>query len=296
MKTSHVKDMCARFKSTASEMDFVRQSIRGVADITRQQLSQSPVGDMTRVAKVAGMCVYRDVRGDTRVVRVRDTVVLRRGTGVDPGLPSVRSICAVAQQSMLDAHRVQAAVAGSHDFVSDMLLGSSKKRGKIPHIAAVLLISKAPRRVVESSAPVWHAIVDGVIMVLADERMFTRDQLRYLHSSYNPVVLAKAQAEGRDIFRCCLTMVKMVCAYYSAAVSGEEAEDLALALTYDISASPAPITSREGVVCRNLGWIERLLATEYSKINRFFGNWEAPETSTAAMFCANFKNIARREG
>lgn len=299
MKTPHVHDMRNRFAAEAAEMDFVRQSIRGVGDITRQQLSQSPVGDMTRVAKVAGMCVYRDVAGDVRVVRSSDTVVLRRSTGVDSGSPVVRAImsmCAVAQQAMLDAHRVRQATSGSHDFISDMFLGNSKKRGTEQHVTAVLLTTDVPVSVIEELRPTWHTRSKDFVLAIAPESAFGKNQLAYVLGTYNPVILAKAEALGKDIFHCCLTMIRVVCVYYGAEVSEEEIEDLASALTYDVSASTAPITSRAGVVCRNLGWIERLLATDYSKMGLFHGAWESPETSTAAMFCANFKNIANRSG
>src|SRR5690606_40569721 len=51
--------MRSRFLSHETEKSFAKESARGTADVTRQQLSQSTVGEMSRVARITASCFVR---------------------------------------------------------------------------------------------------------------------------------------------------------------------------------------------------------------------------------------------
>jgi len=301
-KDVHVRGMRSRFNNRATEDTFVSESIRGMSDVSKQQLSQGSIGDMTRVAKIAAMCFYRPFSGGLHVVTSDGPRLILDDNICDSGVPAVRAvmaICAVAQQAALDSHRAESGSIGTHDLVADMILGQSKgydKKGDVTSkLTLVAFSNDISRAVLDVCCPVWVYEIDGVIVTLIRHENVTIDISRYVTATYSPAVLTLCKTEGRDIVNICKAGVKLICNYYSVPISPVELSDMSYVLTYEVEASIAPITSREGLMSRNLGWVEQLLATDYSKLPALHSNHETPETSTAAMFMGNFKHLTSRD-
>lgn len=87
-----VRGLSKRFGSISVANTFVRGSVRGVNDIMIQRLSQSKIGDMSRIARIGARCFYRDSEGVLCIasrVPARDMDVERKQ---DSGTPSVRAV------------------------------------------------------------------------------------------------------------------------------------------------------------------------------------------------------------
>ncbi|KAL9122210.1 MAG: hypothetical protein Q9187_001227 [Circinaria calcarea] len=129
MKKEHILGMKSRFGTGSYLHMVVEDSIRGMNDVGRQQLSQGSIGSMSRTARIAASCFFRPSSGGLYVVtRTGEMKILNDGIA-DVGCPSVRGImnlCSKAQQAALDSHRAQTSVLDVHDMISDLLLGCER--------------------------------------------------------------------------------------------------------------------------------------------------------------------------
>lgn len=297
-KDSNLKAMHERFNSTATETDFVAQSIRGTKDVCRQQLSQGLIGDMTRVAKIAAMCFFRSSTGTLCVSSRSGIATLVRDDVTDPGYPAVRavmSLCEVAQQAALDAHRVQESSIPSHDFVSDIILCRpvlAPSSTKLPTM--VLFDQDVPSHLLHSLDLKWKYVIDSHLAVLCNPSRVTGAHVVYITGSYNPIVLAKCEAVRDNVVSVCMLALTVVCNYYNVQLTDLELNDLSHVLTYKTSNSTSPITTRAGMTARNLGWIETLEGTDVNAISTLTGHFEEPHNSTSAVFMHNFSHITNR--
>ncbi|ESZ96261.1 hypothetical protein SBOR_3316 [Sclerotinia borealis F-4128] len=132
MKPALVRQTGTRFTNHLAEDNYIEESIRGMSDITKQQLMQGPIGYMSRMAKMASMCF---VRVDSALCAViKDGLVhLENSPSYQAGCPcltAVSRICAAAQQSALDSHRASVEGGGHtrvlppHDMIADLFEGS----------------------------------------------------------------------------------------------------------------------------------------------------------------------------
>jgi hypothetical protein len=294
-KDSNLKAMHNRFNTTDTERDFVSQSIRGMKDVCKQQLSQGLIGDMTRVAKIAAMCFTRPATGGLYVVTNTGSKLLCGDGLVDAGVPAVRavmSLCEVAQQAALDSHRVQESDMTSHDFVSDILLGRpvlEPKGGKLPSL--VVFSENCPSSVVSQVDPLWKYKADGGIVALCKKQYFNAEVSRYITGSYSPRMTSSIANNKFTAQQLCHTSLIVACNYYGIRLTPIELKDLSYVLSYEISLSSSPITTRSGLLARSLPWIETIEGTDVTKLQEIKTGWQEPFSSTSSMFTSNFSRM-----
>lgn len=299
-KDVHVEQMCTRFNLTSTADSFVTESIRGMEDVKRQRISQGTLGDMTRISKIVASCFFRPDTGSLYVKTSEDSVLLNDDGIKDIGSPSVRamsSICAVAQQAALDAHRAEAKDYISHDFISDLVLGCRRKVHISPtceytfiEFSAVGIEKKILSNMVRICDPKWIFSDDGnTIRALCKPSSINANIGKYIKSAYNPEVLSKVVEDKRT--KVCANGIRIICNYYSINISAVEINDISYMYSYSVPLSNDPITSRSGLTARKLAWIETFEATDYKKLPDIESNFETPDTTTAAMFISNFNNL-----
>ncbi|GJD05437.1 hypothetical protein ColKHC_14262 [Colletotrichum higginsianum] len=64
--------------------------------------------------------------------------------------------------------------------------------------------------------------------------------------------------------------------FYGCSFTVEEVKDLAMCMSYEPEASGLPPTTREGILRRDLGWVEQLLTTDYSRLEHITSFDERP--------------------
>jgi hypothetical protein len=298
-KDSNLKAMHERFNTTDTERDFVSQSIRGMKDVCKQQLSQGLIGDMTRVAKVAAMCFTRPATGGLYVVTNSGSILLCDDGLSDPGVPSVRaimSLCEVAQQAALDSHRVQESDMASHDFVSDVLLGRPVLEPKGARLPTLVVFSDdCPLSIVNQSAPIWKYQAEGGIVVLCKQQSLTQQAASYVIGAYNPRVVSSVTDDKVKVQQICYMGLVVACNYYKLRLTTLELNDLSYVLSYKISLSTSPITTRQGILARSLPWIETIEGTDVTKLQGLKADWQEPFSSTSSMFASNFSRMVLGE-
>lgn len=298
-KKKHVDGMHARFNSNTTESSFVKESIRGMGDVSRQQLSQGLLGDMTRVAKVAASCFYRPANGGLYVTKRTGSRLVVNDNKTDPGSPSVRAIanlCAVAQQAALDSHRAEAHDTVSHDFISDLILGCENTDSTRPTSGYTLVefTSDVPIKLLATSLYSWKYTSNDGIFCLCKPSNVSKSLGAYVAGAYNPVVLSSTSGSDRKTVDICSRGLSTVCNYYGVGMSELELYDVSFMFCYAVAASANPITTRPGMLDRGLGWIETLLATDYTKLPLLSGFNEDANSTTSSMFISNFDNMVEK--
>lgn len=315
-KPDHLLGMHTRFNSTTVASSFVEECIRGTEDVKEQQLSQGNLGDMTRVAKIAASCVYRPSSGSLYVKeRDRSFLIIEDGKK-DSGTPSVRGImalCASAQQAKLNAHRVKIADdtmgSSNHDFISDLVLGCNRKTHLSSTSSYTYVQLKTP--CIEKTQTCDRITLDdlcslcsklestwkyvnsdaSLINILCKPSSVKGGICKYVYAAYNPIILSTLVSSENNVLEICKRGITIVCNYYKIQVSPIELHDLAAVYSYRPGASRHPITSREGMMSRNLGWIETFQATDYTKLPSLQSEFEYPDSTSSATFMSNFDNL-----
>lgn len=298
-KDSNLKAMHDRFNTDDTERDFVSQSIRGMKDVCKQQLSQGLIGDMTRVAKVAAMCFTRPATGGLYVVTSAGSHILCDDGITDAGVPAVRaimSLCEVAQQAALDSHRVQESDMASHDFVSDILLGRPVLEPKGPKLPTLVVFDdQCPVSVVSQVEPIWRYTTEGGVVVLCKQQKLSGDAAQHVIGAYSPKVLSSVTENKVRAQELCHMGLTVACNYYKLRLTPVELNDLSYVLSYRISFSSAPITTRKGMLARSLPWIETMEGTDVTKLQELKADWQQPFSSTSSMFTSNFSRMVLGE-
>lgn len=299
-KDQHISQMHQRFNSPSTADSFVFESIRGMEDVKRQQSSQGTLGDMTRISKIVASCFFRPHDGSLYMKHSNGNILLADDKMIDAGTPSVRamsSICGVAQQAALDAHRADAKDYVSHDFISDLVLGCYRKVHMSPtfeytfiEFETVKISITALEHLVRQCKPKWiYTNHSNTVYALCKPADILSSMHTYVRSTYNPEILSIIKPDNR--FNVCKNGITIICNYYSIAMSDIEITDISYMYSYEPTASKNPITSRPGLLARKLGWIESFEATDYTKLPSLESNFERPDTTTAAMFMSNFNNL-----
>jgi hypothetical protein len=132
----------------------------------------------------------------------------------------------------------------------------------------------------------WHYGVPGGIALITLDSSVTEENVHMVIGSYSPVVLSLcAEFSRRDI---CETALKMVFNYYEIVPEGDDMRDVVSMFCYRVSSSLLPITTREGLFSRKLGWMETLIGCDYTKLPSLAGSTTMPLSATSAAFCSNF--------
>lgn len=293
-KDSNLNAMHDRFNSDNTEKDFVSQSIRGMKDVCKQQLSQGLIGYMTRVAKMAAMCFTRPASGGLYAITDRGSVLVCDDKLVDPGVPAVRavmSLCEVAQQAALDSHRVQESDMASHDFVSDLFLHRPVLEPTGKKLPTLIVFHKNTSSfIISATKPIWKYDTGDGVVVLCEVKKMPGDVASYITGAYNPVIVAAAEKRKYTAQQLCYTGISAVCNYYKVRLTSVELNDLSYLMSFRVSQSIDPITTRKGLVARSLPWVETIEATE-TNIGELRADWQVPFSSTSSMFMANFTRM-----
>lgn len=291
-KAEHLNMLSQRMNDTPGTSTFLQDSMKGVRDIMRQQMSQGSIGDMARVAKLAAMCFTRGPNGGTYATLRRSRVLIERDTLPVQGVPSLRcvmSLCQASQQAALDAHRVGSVISTGLDMISDLLMGRSKTRDHASCDTLYVLQGLNEEAVRTKLEAGFCCIVKDRIVAVAKDDKCTRDLSQYIVGAYSPVILALIEPERRrDV---CRTGIVVVCNYYSVKFEGDDIVDLSIAMSYATEKSVLPITTRAGLLERNMGWAETLMATDYTKLPYLTGSVSKPWSPTSAAMCSNFDNV-----
>lgn len=294
-KDSNLLAMHRRFNDESTELDFVKQSIRGMKDVCNQQLSQGLIGDMTRGAKIAAMCFTRPSSGGLYVATAAGTKLLSDDGITDPGFPAVRavmSLCEVAQQAALDSHRVKESDMPSHDLISSVLLGRPVLEPKGAKLPTLLVFGDSiAEDLIHSLKPKWRHATEGTVVLLCPPVRLDASTCSHLVGSYDPVVLSQLTGCSLTAQRLCLTALSVVCNYYSIKLTHTELTDLSYVMSFKVGASNVPITTRGGMSARRLAWVETLEATDPSAVRSTPGTWQQPCSSTSSMFIGNFSRL-----
>jgi hypothetical protein len=298
-KVSRVKEnMAAMFvermrNPTKVYSDFCKESIRGIKDVMAQQLNQGSLGDMSRQARLAAACVSYAGEGVFHIKTSTETIrsVNIDLIGVDPtsDLPlggnscmrAISAICAVAQQAALDSHRVSQSVAPKMDLIGNLIRGGPT--------SLVVFNSYEPHNCI------WKYKKDDLTYAVVNNDS-VKDNAIKLVAAYNPVVLKAAKLMGGDVRAICKNGIQVVCNYYGIKLSYLELESATELLSYKPEAHISPITTKEGLLARNMRWMVVLFATHYGRLKglqhrRLTERFVRPETITDATAFCNFDYI-----
>lgn len=300
-KSVHVDGMYKRFNDRSTEKSFVSESIRGTDDIKRQQLSQGTIGDATRISKIVASCFYRPPEGGLYIAARHGTKRIQDDNVKDTGTPAFRAmanLCASLQQSALNAHRAEAQDVVSHDFVSDLILGCKRKTIVSPTSDYTFMkLKKGTPDMILSLVRNKIFTYDPSIgpYMLCDPHNIGKSVFKYIEAAYDPTLLAGVAECNGDVRGVCMKGIIGACNYNKIRMSRIELTDVTEVFIHMPEAHKSPITTRDGLFPRQLGWIETLLATDYTKLPRLAGDFEIPHTSTAATLMSNFNNLTMKD-
>lgn len=279
MKKEHVIATGKRFV-TDVERNYVAESIRGMSDVARQQLTQGSIGYMSRIAKIVSMCFIRK-DGQLVVQTSEGHIVAASGIGDSHGCPCLRgisAICSVAQQAALDSHRAGTEKMATYDMISNMLTG-----GEDTVVITTLscpLIGKA----------LWKTKRGDRYIAIVTEESVESEGTSGVVGAYAPWVLR----DLGDRISACIAGVTLVCNYFSVSISKDELHDVCYMLVFRCEDSRFPITCARGLRSRGIGWVDHLMATSYTSIKEICGEGtdsEVPVTGTCALLTGNFSYL-----
>jgi hypothetical protein len=289
-RMEHIAGLRKRFDTSWCDENFIEDSIRGMADTNKQQLSQPIVGDMSRVARITASCVIQDIDGNFQVIAEdgAHTMVkaeLDENAG-NTAMRAISTVCAASQQSALDSHRANDDNLPSHDLVSDLMVGSSN----------TLVIINGARDIQRLKRILRPQLIDRVgdnIHCLCVPRSAARIIESDIIGTYNPMVL-KHVAESRRM-EVCKTAITEVVKYHSLAISDSEITAMAALYSFRPHASAKPVTTREGISARSFHWLDVTMANHYAGLIDKMKSGDidiAPVcTASSALVAGNFRNL-----
>nr|POE79008.1 hypothetical protein CFP56_77506 [Quercus suber] len=291
-KKDHLAMFADRIEKKPGTATFLADSIKGVKDIMRQQVSQGKIGDMSRVARISAMCFVRGRSGGTYVIGRNSRVLLNRNTAPSTGCPAVRCImvlCQASQQAALDAHRVGSTQSTGIDMIADMLNGRLDTGENVARSTLYCFSGMGVAEVKQDLGCTFCCRVDDVVIAVAPDDAGSAPVMKHLVAAYSPVVLSRVPVGARR--GTCKKGITVVLNYYSLRLENDDIEDLVEAMSYRVQASRYPITTREGMLKRGLGWMETLMACDYTKLPLLAGSASGALSATSATMCANFASL-----
>ncbi len=132
----------------------------------------------------------------------------------------------------------------------------------------------------------WAYDTGELVVAVSRGDVVTSHNSQYIVGAYSPVVLSFfPDARHKEM---CSVAMNVVFNYYSLTPEEDDMKDLVEAMCYRVSSSPLPITTREGMLARRLGWMETVMACDYTKTLDVRGSSSRVYTATSATMCANF--------
>jgi hypothetical protein len=292
-KEGHMKMFRERMQLKSGTEGFLREAVKGVRDIMRQQISQGKIGDMSRVARIALMCFVRGKEGGTYVLGRRSKVLLNRETEACTGNPAVRCamvLCQASQEAALHAHRVGSLESKGIDLVCCMLRGRAEEGEAIPQYTLMSFSDARTDYIRSTIKATWcYTNSEGLTIAVAKDDSVPEEMVGSVAGAFSPVVLSSVPKEHRR--RVCAAGVYAVYNYYGLELEGDDVEDIVEAMIYNVERSTLPITTREGMLSRGLSWTETLMACDYTKLPQLSGFYSGANSATSATMCANFSSL-----
>lgn len=291
-KHAHLAMMRERLLSKDAGRVFASESARGTADVTRQQLSQSTVGEMSRVARITASCFVRSNDGTLYCLTLTGPEKLNVEKRKDSGSPACRavmSLCSVAQQSLLDAHRVGSRASSGFDMISDLIKGIDRLDSSNRKYETVCMFDASMVEIVKPLA-VWCSSKDNVLVAIVAPEVLPPYVARSSIGTYSPIILR--HIHERERFSVCERAIALILNYYSIDTACEEdMNDFISCMIYRPEVSNYPTTTREGSLARELTAVDALLATDYTKLPSLSDSESPAKTSTSCMFLGNFDEL-----
>jgi hypothetical protein len=291
-KADHLRMFHDRISEKQGTKTFLRDAIQGVNDIMRQQLSQGLLGDMSRVARISASCFCRGPAGRTYVISRVGKILLDQESAPTTGSPAVRCtmlLCSRGQQAALDAHRVGPKVFSNMDMVADLVQGRMRMPDNGPCETLCILSGVSREFCMESLHAVWAYEVEGNVVCAITDSFITEEVSGMVAAAYSPVILAKvAIKERREV---CEKALNVVFNYHKIPPEYDDMRDVVSMYCYKVEMSTLPITTREGMISRGLGWMETLMACDYTKLPTLAGSYSGVDSATSATMCGNFRYL-----
>lgn len=291
-KREHLSMFRERMEKKPGTKTFLQDSIKGVKDIMRQQISQGRIGDMSRVARISAMCFTRGREGGTFAIIRRTRLLLNDLTKASPGCPAVRCVmvlCQASQEAALHAHRVGSTEATGIDLVCNLLRGRAEGGEFSPQDTLFVVSSTDADSARVSLGASWCYKSEGHIVAVAKDSAGSEETMERVVGAYSPVVLSRLPKQRRK--EACRKGLRVVYNYYNLELEGDDIEDMVEAMCYRVELSNMPVTTREGMISRGLGWMETLMACDYTKLPLLAGSESLASSATSATMCANFSYL-----
>ncbi|KAF5498158.1 hypothetical protein CGCA056_v014993 [Colletotrichum aenigma] len=127
-------------------------------------------------------------------------------------------------------------------------------------------------------------------MCLISPQKVTGVRVASVVGAYNPQILEEVAASKRHYV--CTEAFRSVMGFYGCDYSEPEVHDLAHMFSYQLEKSEYPITSREGALSRDIGWVDKVFICDYSKLGHYIESFnDKPQTITCLMYLSNFSNL-----
>lgn len=291
-KAEHLKMFAERMNQVPGTSGFLEESVKGVRDIMRQQISQGKIGDMSRVARISAMCFTRGGKGGTYVTTRRTRVLLNPDTLPTTGCPSVRCImvlCQASQEAALHAHRVGSSESAGVDLVSNLLMGRATTDQKNSHKTLVIMSGEYTGTAALGEGVSWEYRMDGHTALIVKDDYVNDESAQFVEGAFSPVVLACLPKPRRK--KACKLALNVVYNYYGLKLERGDIDDMVEMMCYRVEDSVFPVTTRSGMLQRGLGWMETLMACDYTKLPQLAGSMSAPRSATSAAMCSTFSML-----
>lgn len=292
-RNEHLDGMATRYKNREmTSITFVDESIRGMEDINRQQLSQPIVGDMSRIARLAATNVVQSKDG-TFGVHSSTGFVSIYSTDIDESagnaaIRGISTLCASAQQVALNSHRADKEDIQLHDLIRDLIVGIDLTLIVVQELENIEFY----RRAFNAK---WIVNQNGYCYILLSPQDFRVLPSLDIKAAWNPTILSTID-EDKRLWACCRG-ISLICCYYTIPFSRHEIISLGILYTFRIEDSKSPITTRNGIEARNLHWMETTMATHFSGMRKRLtnGSFEPQPAATisACLMASNFREIER---
>ena len=286
-KMEHLIGFRERYDTESVSKNFVSESIRGMGDTNAQQLMQSIVGDMSRIAKLISSCVvHKSDRTIGVATRSGFEKVCEFDLDIQDGSPSVLPVgvvCAGSQQSALDSHHAKKKSLPQHNITADMIQGVGE---------TLVLVDRRLQdsQIKRSLRPKWFDRTPEYTAVLCKPSKSTSLPKAYILGAYNPTVLSTIQPSRR--LEVCRTAIESTTKYCSFPFSDTQIMCLAVLFSFRVECSKHPITTREGGKARDLRWTEVMMANHYSVLVEMLQTGNIPfapiETVSSCLMAGNF--------
>ena len=198
-------------------------------------------------------------------------------------------LCQASQEAALHAHRVGSTESTGIDLVCCLLRGRAEGGENVPQNTVFVITGAKVEELKAEMDASWGCEVEGRVVLVAKDDSFNASTPGDLVGAFSPVVLSNVPMKHRR--RMCKVAICVVYNYYGLELEEDDVEDIVEVMCYRVELSTLPLTTREGMLSRGLGWMETLMACDYTKLPQLTGSGSRAHTATSAAMCANFSSV-----